>query len=149
METGIKDIHTAAYRKYSPTEAMAMNPLALAYVGDSIFSNFVRLYLIGRDHQNVNFMTKASTRYVKAEAQAAIIHALMDELSEDELRIVKRGRNTRSQVPKNAKPSDYRYATGFEALVGYLYLTGKQERLDWLCQTGICLINNRKDSRHN
>lgn len=144
METGLNDVQSAVYKEYSIPEVMAMNPLALAYVGDGIFSNFVRLYLIGTGHQNVHFMTKTSARYVKAEAQAFIIHALMDQLTEDELRIVKRGRNTRSQAPKNAKPSDYRYATGFEALVGYLYLIGSKERLDWLCLKGIGLINESK-----
>ncbi|WKY47320.1 ribonuclease III domain-containing protein [Eubacteriaceae bacterium ES3] len=143
METGIEKVSTAIKRKYQPQEVMAMNPLALAYVGDSVFSNFVRLYLIGSDHQNVHFMTKASTCYVRADAQAYIIHSLKDELNEDELRIVKRGRNTRSHVPKNAKICDYRYATGFEALVGYLYLTGAHDRLDWLCFNGINLINGR------
>ncbi|WKY43949.1 ribonuclease III domain-containing protein [Eubacteriaceae bacterium ES2] len=145
MEAGLNDIKAAVYKEYSIAEVMAMNPLALAYVGDGIFSNFVRLYLIGNGHQNVHFMTKASTRYVRAEAQSIIIHALLDQLTEDELRIVKRGRNTRSQAPKNAKPGDYRYATGFEALVGYLYLIGSQERLDWLCLKGISLIDGSKE----
>jgi ribonuclease-3 family protein len=145
METSLTEIQAAVYKKHSASEVIAMNPLALAYVGDGIFSNFIRLYLIGTGHQNVHFMTKTSARFVKAEAQAFIIHALMDQLTEDELRIVKRGRNTRSQAPKNAKPGDYRYATGFEALVGYLYLVGNQERLDWLCLKGISLIDGSKE----
>lgn len=143
MEASLtRSIQDTIDKTYTTEEVMSMNPLTLAFIGDSFFSNAIRLYLIGCGHQNVNYMTKISTRYVKANAQASIIHEVMDQLSEEEIRIVKRGRNTHSHVPKNAKPSDYRYATGFEALVGYLYLLGESRRLDWLITSGIAHINN-------
>lgn len=126
---------------YSREQAAAMNPLALAYVGDGIFSDAVRKYLLGSGHQNVNLMTKTSILYVKASAQAEIIRRLLPKLTADEERIVKRGRNTASQVPKNADPSDYRYATGFEALIGYLYLCGDFTRMNELIIESIAIIN--------
>src|SRR5665647_1314279 len=145
MEESLTDlnlINEALEKKFTQTQARAMNPLALAYIGDGIFSDTIRKYLIGCGQQNVNLMTKASISYVRASAQAQIIHALIPELTEDELRIVKRGRNTHSQVPKNASASDYCYATGFEALLGYLYLSGEPLRLEALMIKGIAVIKS-------
>ena len=148
METDLMEtIKGSIDKTYSKKEVTAMNALTLAYIGDSVFSNFVRQYLIGCGHQNVHYMTKCSTLYVKASAQAGIIHSLINALSEEEIRIVKRGRNTYSRVPKNAHHLDYRYATGFEALVGYLYLLDDKNRLEWLCFQGISFINE-KESLH-
>lgn len=147
MEESLTDlnlINEALKKKFTQTQAKAMNPLALAYIGDGIFSDTVRKYLIGCGQQNVNLMTKASISYVRASAQAQIIHALIPELAEDELRIVKRGRNVHSQVPKNASASDYCYATGFEALLGYLYLSGEPQRLEALMVRSIAVINQLK-----
>ncbi|OXS27194.1 MAG: ribonuclease III [Acetobacterium sp. MES1] len=118
-----------------------MNPLALAYLGDGIYSDMIRKYLLGCGHQNVNFMTKTAIHYVRASAQAQIIRELLPELTEAEQRIFKRGRNTASQVPRNANPSDYRYATGFETLIGYLFLCGETERMNALIVQGIAIIN--------
>jgi ribonuclease-3 family protein len=87
-------------------------------------------------------MTKTSISYVRASAQAQIVRELLPELSETEERMVKRGRNTASQVPKNANPSDYRYATGFETLIGYLFLCGETERMKNLIYQSIDVINN-------
>lgn len=137
MET----IKASLDHRFSRTQVNAMNPLALAYIGDGIFSDTIRKYLIGLGHQNVNIMTKLSISYVRASAQARIIHALIPELSDEELRLVKRGRNVHSQVPKNASASDYSYATGFEALLGYLFLCGEFLRLEALMIKGILIIN--------
>jgi len=134
-------IQDALEKKYTRAQVKAMNPLALAYIGDGIYSDTIRKYLIGLGHQNVNVMTKTSVTYVRASAQATVVHALIPELTEDELRIVKRGRNTFSHVPKNADAGDYGYATGFEALLGYLYLNQEFERLDALIIKSICIIN--------
>jgi len=137
-------ISEALHKNFTRTQAKAMNPLALAYIGDGIFSDIVRKYLLGCGQQNVNLMTKASISYVRASAQAQMIHTLIPELTEDELRIVKRGRNVHSQVPKNASASDYSYATGFEALLGYLYLSGEPLRLEALVIKSIAIINGLK-----
>lgn len=144
MEADLIDaIKTSVYKSYPKEKVMAMNPLTLAFIGDSVFSNFVRRYLIGKGHQNVAHLTKQATLYVKASAQATIIHTMRNQLDDEERRIVKRGRNTYSRPPKNCHPNDYRYATGFEALVGYLYLSKQGDRLDWLCFRGIAIINKK------
>ncbi|WP_296557024.1 ribonuclease III domain-containing protein [uncultured Acetobacterium sp.] len=138
----LKTIQTTIDTHYSREQAAAMNPLALAYIGDGIFSDLVRKYLLGCGHQNVNVMTKTSICYVRASAQAQIIRELLPQLSDAEERIVKRGRNTASQVPKNANPSDYRYATGFETLIGYLFLCGEVDRMKNLIYQSIDVINS-------
>ncbi|KAF5087275.1 Mini-ribonuclease 3 [anaerobic digester metagenome] len=137
----LKTIKATIDRHYTREQAAAMNPLALAYLGDGIYSDMIRKYLLGCGHQNVNFMTKTSIHYVRASAQAQIIRELLPELTEAEQRIFKRGRNTASQVPKNANPSDYRYATGFETLIGYLFLCGETERMNELIIQSIAIIN--------
>lgn len=137
----LKTIKATIDRHYTREQAAAMNPLALAYLGDGIYSDMIRKYLLGCGHQNVNFMTKTAIHYVRASAQAQIIRELLPELTEAEQRIFKRGRNTASQVPKNANPSDYRYATGFETLIGYLFLCGETERMNALIVQSIAIIN--------
>ena len=137
----LETIKTTIEKSYTIEQAAAMNPLALAYIGDGIFSDQIRKYLLGCGHQNVNFMTKTSISYVRASAQAQIIRALLPQLSEAKERMVKRGRNTASQVPKNANPADYRYATGFETLIGYLFLCGESERMKNLIYQSIDVIN--------
>ena len=137
----LETIKTTIEKSYTIEQAAAMNPLALAYIGDGIFSDLIRKYLLGCGHQNVNFMTKTSISYVRASAQAQIIRALLPQLSEAEERMVKRGRNTASQVPKNANSADYRYATGFETLIGYLFLCGESERMKNLIYQSIDVIN--------
>ena len=137
----LETIKTTIEKSYTIEQAAAMNPLALAYIGDGIFSDQIRKYLLGCGHQNVNFMTKTSISYVRASAQAQIIRALLPQLSEAEERMGKRGRNTASQVPKNANPTDYRYATGFETLIGYLFLCGESERMKNLIYQSIDVIN--------
>lgn len=137
----LKTIKATIDRHYTREQAAAMNPLALAYLGDGIYSDMIRKYLLGCGHQNVNFMTKTSIHYVRASAQAQIIRELLPQLTEAEQRIFKRGRNTASQVPRNANPSDYRYATGFETLIGYLFLCGETERMNALIVQSIAIIN--------
>lgn len=107
-----------------------LSPLQLAYVGDSVHAMMVRTYLIGKNLK-VKDMHKLSTQAVNAVSQNQALSALMPLLSEEELSIVKRGRNAhpRHSAPKSATTSDYAGATGLEALLGYLYLTGNTERL--------------------
>ena len=147
IQEKLKTIKDTIKKTYTKEQAAAMNPLALAYIGDGIFSDLIRKYLLGCGHQNVNFMTKTSINYVRASAQAQIIRVLLPELSESEERMVKRGRNTASQVPKNANPSDYRYATGFETLIGYLFLCGETDRMDELVYKSIAVINHQSSKK--
>ena len=109
-------------------------PLSLAYIGDAVYEMYVRTRII-REHPNMpaHKLHTHAVKYVKAAAQSASVNALADILTEDETAVFKRGRNAKSPtVPKNADIRDYRRATGFEALIGYLYLSGDQERLDYL-----------------
>jgi ribonuclease-3 family protein len=116
--------------KYITAEDIDMlSPLQLAYIGDAVYELLVRTYLL-QNKLPVNKLHKATIEYVKAKAQANIIHMLEDTLSEEEQTIVKKGRNAKSHtIPKNANMIDYKYATGFEALIGYLYLKRRDERI--------------------
>lgn len=106
------------------------SPLTLAFVGDAAYELYVRSRLMQLGSINTNRLHKAAIHYVKASAQAKSMHKLLDVLSENELAVYKRGRNAKSAtVPKNADVSEYRSATGFEALVGYLYLKNEPQRL--------------------
>lgn len=110
------------------------SPLALAYIGDSVYEIFVRTRVI-EEHENMpaNKLHRQTVKYVKAHAQANSIDAIMPHMTENETAVYKRGRNAKSNTaPKNADMADYRKATGFEALIGFLYLSGENERLDEL-----------------
>ena len=107
-----------------------LNPLVLAYVSDSVFELYIRTMLVQNETGNVNKLHRAATDYVKSGSQARIARDISEMLSDEEKDILRRGRNMHSgYVPKNAIVSEYRYATGFEALVGYLYLKGSIKRL--------------------
>lgn len=114
------------------------SPLTLAYIGDAIYELVIRTIVVERGNTSANNLHKKAVRYVNAGAQAQMIEALQQELSEEERAIYKRGRNAKSYTTaKNASVIDYRKATGFEALCGYLYLTGRQERMLALIRTAI------------
>ncbi|SJP65761.1 Mini-ribonuclease 3 [Clostridioides difficile] len=133
MEKGIK---------MEKTELVTMSPLVLAYLGDTVYETYIREYLIRQNTQKkVNDLHKLAIKYVKAKAQATIIHEIEIELTEEESKIYKRGRNQKSNTsPKNADIIDYKHATGFEALVGYLYLNNEIERLQYIINKGIKII---------
>ncbi|SJZ92043.1 Mini-ribonuclease 3 [Garciella nitratireducens] len=127
-------------------EVKSLNPLILAYIGDAIYEVSVRKYLIQSKKKSVNQLHKTAIQFVKAKSQSCIIHYMMDNLTPEEQMIVKRGRNSKSQtVPKHANISDYRYATGFEALIGYLYLIGEEKRLVNILAKSIEFIQNELD----
>lgn len=118
--------------------AQLMAPLTLAYIGDAVYDLHVRTRLIIR-HENdpPHKLHVRASAIVKAAAQAQTVTAIMDELTDVELKIYKRGRNANSgTVPKNADVGDYRMATGFEAVIGYLYMAGEDGRLAELL--GLC-----------
>lgn len=105
-------------------------PLALAFVGDGVYELYVRTRLMHKGSLQANKLHRLAIQYVKAGAQAASVRAILDKLSEEESAVYRRGRNAKSAtVPKNADVAEYRMATGFEALLGYLYLGGRAERL--------------------
>lgn len=119
-------------RELSKEDIVMLSPLQLAYVGDAVYELLVRTYLL-KEKMPVNKLHRTTISYVKAEAQANIVHSLDELLVEKEKQMVKKGRNAKSNtVPKNANLIDYKYATGLETLFGYLYLTKQDSRINEL-----------------
>ena len=117
-----------------------MSPLTWAYVGDSVYELYIRTYLANTTNLNPHKMHVESIKYVKAGAQAKAVKELIetDFLTDDEKEIVRRGRNTQNHhLPKNASLEDYAYSTGFEALVGYLFLNKNEERIKEIIKKSI------------
>ena len=113
------------------------SPLTLAYIGDAAYELVVRTFLVDQGNSRPDKLHRKASSMVKAAAQAAMAEALKDSLTEEELSVYRRGRNAKSPtMAKNASMSDYRKATGFEALMGYLYLKGEQKRLIDLVYVG-------------
>ncbi len=113
------------------------SPLTLAYIGDAAYELVVRTFLVDQGNSRPDKLHRKASSMVKAAAQAAMAEALKDSLTEEELSVYRRGRNAKSPtMAKNASMSDYRKATGFEALMGYLYLKGEQKRLIDLVYAG-------------
>ena len=107
-------------------------PLSLAYVGDAVYELYVRRNLL-KQSTKVHHLHQLAIRRVNNNTQAALLESILPELTEKEAAIAKRGRNAKSgQVPKNADVVTYRWSTGLEALVGYLYLATDEERLAWI-----------------
>ena len=110
-----------------------LSPLTLAFTGDAVFSLYIREMLVCEANRPVGQLHKLSVNWVKAEAQSKGMRAILPLLTEKETEVFKRGRNAHtSHTPKNQSGCDYHYATGFEALVGYLYLKDETERLTLL-----------------
>jgi len=108
--------------------------VVLAYIGDAVFELLVRTHIVAGGQRKIKDIHQDTVELVKAESQAKVVRQLFNELTEDEQHIVKRGRNARSKVPRSAETGDYRMSTGFEALLGYLYLKGEEDRLLYLVE---------------
>jgi ribonuclease III family protein len=124
-----------------------LNSLALAYMGDAVFEQYVRNHLIQKGTVRPNFLHKEATAYVSAKAQSYVIHKFLegDFLDEEETAVVRRGRNAKSgTIPKNTDVQTYRYSTAFEALIGYLYLSGAEERLEEIILAAFLHAEERK-----
>ena len=120
------------------TEPSQLSPLVLAYIGDSIYDLVIKTWVIEQGNMQVNKLNKKTSSIVKAESQSAMIGVIEPMLSEHEEAVYKRGRNAQSYTSaKNASIGDYRRATGFEALMGYLYLSGQYERMMELVKAGL------------
>ena len=133
-------------KEFTEKEARLLNPLQLALVGDGVYELFIRNSILSNNLElSAHKMHVKAIGYVKAKSQSAIMHEIEDKLTENESYIFKRGRNAKSAtVPKNADVRDYRMATGFEALVGYLYLIGDTERLEFIFNTAISIDLQQK-----
>ena len=114
------------------------SPLTLAYIGDGIFDLVIRSIIVGKGNTKASQLHYQTSHIVKAETQAKIIEALEEELTEEEADVYRRGRNAKSPtMAKNASMADYRKATGFEALMGYLYLKDDIPRVVALTKLGL------------
>jgi len=125
METLLKD----------PAKVKEISPLPLAFLGDGIYDLLVREYLLIKANRPVGALNQRKVEFVCCKSQAEAFRRIMPDLSEEEIAVYKRGRNAQiNTIPKNASAADYHSATGFESLLGYLYLTGNMERIRNLFQ---------------
>jgi ribonuclease III family protein len=115
----------------SKSDISQMSPLVWAYMGDAVYEKFIREYVIRQGLCKNGLLHKKSIKYVSAKGQAQILKEIEDFLTDEEKNIVRRGRNSNPHsTAKNADIVEYKYATGFEALIGWLYLNEKRERLE-------------------
>ncbi len=117
-------------RNRKKEEVDMMSPLTWAYVGDAVYELYIRIHLVNQMQSKPHKLHLEAIQYVKAKSQADLLASLQTELTDEEKDIVRRGRNTESHhTAKNATVEEYMYSTAFEALIGYLYLTKQDERL--------------------
>lgn len=117
------------------------SPLTLAYIGDDVYDLVVRTVVVERGNRAANGLHKTTSNLVKAQTQAQLIEAVMEKLTDQEKNVYRRGRNAKSYTSaKNASIGDYRKATGLEALIGYLYLTDRMDRVLELMKEGFALL---------
>lgn len=136
-----ESINTEDKEAGSAADPAAYSPLVLAFLGDSVYELMIRTKLVGRGNARLKDLNREKSSYVKASSQSRMMEAIEPLLTEKEESIYHRGRNARSySSAKNAAIADYRRATGFEALIGYLYLSGEYERMKELVDAGIKLV---------
>ena len=121
-----------------PVDIRTYSPVVLAYIGDAVYELIIRTILVDQGNRQANTLHKKASTYVKASAQAAMAEAFLPDLTEEERQYFKRGRNAKTvSMAKHATMHDYRHATGFEALMGYLYLTDQMNRMIDLIKMGM------------
>lgn len=137
METGINSYLLKKFQ-IPVQDIRSYSPLTLAYIGDGVYDLVIRSLVVGRGNTSANQLHHRTSGVVKAKAQSDLVETLLPDLTEEEAAVYRRGRNAKSPtMAKNASMADYRRATGFEALMGYLYLTDAFERLVELVQLGL------------
>lgn len=124
-------------------DVAALSPAILAYLGDALYESIVRRYLVlDMGIRKTNRLHQEAVKLVKAESQARLARLIESELEPDEAEVLRRGRNHKTgHVPANVQPIIYRQSTGWESLVGYLYLMGKEERMESLIRHGIARLS--------
>lgn len=139
MESGLSTLEMIKQQfQCEPMDLRTYSPLTLAFLGDCVYDLIIRTIVVERGNRAPEGLHKMKSRIVKAETQAKMIEALMDDLSEEEQSVYRRGRNAKSYTSaKNASISDYRKATGMEALIGYLYLKDDMDRILELTKLGL------------
>lgn len=127
--------------KYNSIPVERLNPLVLAYVGDAYFALYVRTRLLAYEQNKVRVLHSFDAKMVSAVMQAYAYRSIESILSDEELSVVRRGRNAKVNVPKSATVAEYRCSTGFEALLGYLYLGEKFDRLSEIAENAFVVIS--------
>lgn len=141
MEASLNDYLNGKFN-IEPKDIRTYSPLTLAYIGDAIYDVVIRSILVNKGNTPVNKLHQRASQVVKATTQAAMVLALMDELTDEERDWYRRGRNSKPHTKaKNASTMDYLEATGFEAVIGYRYLTGNMDRICELVNRGIDLLD--------
>ena len=131
---------------YFAGDLREVQPSVLAYVGDAVYDLYARCWVAEHFSNKSGVMHKKTIKYVCAEAQAEAIRHLMDELTETEENYFRRGKNSNpGSMAKNASPADYMYATGFETLIGYLFLDNQEARMDYLINKAFEYLDNKED----
>jgi ribonuclease-3 family protein len=142
MENRVEDLLKETLGSFNQP-AQSYSPLALAYIGDGVYELFIRTFILNRGNKQVNKYHKEARALVNAKTQAKLYHVILPHLTPEEEGVLKRGRNAKSfTTPKHADVTDYRHATGLEALVGYLYLSGNLTRLKELMTLGIAVLSD-------
>ena len=130
MEKGLNSVIKEKFEIHHEVDIRTVNPLTLAYIGDGIYELVVRSVMVARTNSKAGLLHRQTSHLVKAEAQAKMIDLLLPMLTDEEESVYPRGRNAKSATTaKNASVRDYRKATGFEALMGYLYLQDHTDRI--------------------
>lgn len=136
-----KFLNALGLERLTEEQIKALPPPVLAYIGDGAYELYVRLWSAGLEKGAIIKYHKRTVQHVKATTQATILKNLTEELTEEEQDIVRRGRNAKTgSVPKNTSVMEYRLATGFETLMGYLYLSGRRDRLEELIAKGLASV---------
>ncbi|MBR5641617.1 MAG: ribonuclease III [Firmicutes bacterium] len=121
------------------------NSIALAFLGDAVYEKFIRERIVRHGSVGADRMHKEAVHYVKAAAQEHVLRAMMDSLTETEADVVRHARNHKiTSKPKNADPLTYKMATAFEALLGYLYLSGQEERLTEIMEQAAAIVEEQE-----
>lgn len=137
MENKI-DSYLKAQFEIPDVDVRTYSPLALAYIGDGIYDLIIRSLVVAKGNTKASELHKRTSQIVKAHTQAEMVELLLPLLTEEEEAVYRRGRNAKSPtMAKNATMADYRKATGFEALMGYLYLQDQFERIVELVKAGV------------
>lgn len=137
------DLSGGVRKNYKEVAPDALHPLVLAYIGDAYFNLYVRGKLLAYEQNKVQVLHQFGAQIVSAVWQAVAYHGIEPLLTEEEKAIFRRGRNAKSHVPKSATVAEYRTSTGFEALLGALYLKEEMERLYELAEKSFQIISER------
>lgn len=153
MEKGIEwqfDSYMQKVFDMKEVDIREYSPLTLAYIGDSIFDVIIKSLVVNEGNKQVKKLHSETSLYVQASAQSQMMRVIQDHLTEDEHAIYKRGRNAKSVSPaKNQSITDYRRATGFEALMGYLYLKKEWKRMLDLVKMGLDGIKKTETEKNS